>query len=315
LPLAGLTATGTPSSSTYLRGDNTWATIAGSGTVTVVGSGSLTSTAFVTGGGSATLQTPNASATLDSSGNAVFNSVSTGTGSGIAGYFQMKQGTATAVGTTNITLMAPTSVTSWSRTFAGSVGVTGYLKETVSGTNQTESTVATIPATDISSGALNIGTGNAATVGTIELGAASDTTVSRSAAGVIAVEGVNIPSISSTDTLTNKRITTRITTITSSATPGTSINTDNCDLVTITAQAAAITSMTTGLSGTPVNGDQLEIRIKDDGTARAITWGASYASGIATLQTTTIAGKALCNYFEYDSVQTKWMLQAVGSYP
>jgi len=39
-------------------------------------------------------------------------------------------------------------------------------------------------------GALSIGTGNAFTCGTIELGAASDTTISRSAAGVIAVEGV-----------------------------------------------------------------------------------------------------------------------------
>lgn len=42
--------------------------------------------------------------------------------------------------------------------------------------------------------------------GTIELGAASDTTISRSSAGVIAVEGVVIPSISSTNTLTNKTL-------------------------------------------------------------------------------------------------------------
>lgn len=41
---------------------------------------------------------------------------------------------------------------------------------------------------------------------TIELGAASDTTLSRSAAGVLAVEGVVIPSISSTNTLSNKTI-------------------------------------------------------------------------------------------------------------
>ena len=42
---------------------------------------------------------------------------------------------------------------------------------------------------------------------TIELGNASDTTLSRSAAGVLAVEGVVIPSISSTNTLTNKTLT------------------------------------------------------------------------------------------------------------
>ncbi len=57
------------------------------------------------------------------------------------------------------------------------------------------------------------------TSGNIELGNASDTTISRSAAGVIAVEGVVIPSISSTSTLTNKRITKRTGTTTSSALP------------------------------------------------------------------------------------------------
>lgn len=41
----------------------------GSGTVTVVGAGSLTSTALVTGGGSQSLQTPSATSTLDASGN------------------------------------------------------------------------------------------------------------------------------------------------------------------------------------------------------------------------------------------------------
>lgn len=45
-------------------------------------------------------------------------------------------------------------------------------------------------------------------VGTVELGHASDTTLSRSSAGVLAVEGVVIPSISSTNTLTNKTLTT-----------------------------------------------------------------------------------------------------------
>ena len=44
-------------------------TPSGSGTVTVVSAGSLTSTAIVTGGGSATLQTPSSTATLSSGGN------------------------------------------------------------------------------------------------------------------------------------------------------------------------------------------------------------------------------------------------------
>lgn len=48
--LTELSATGTPSSSTFLRGDNTWATPAGSGTVTAT-AGSLTSNAVVLGAG------------------------------------------------------------------------------------------------------------------------------------------------------------------------------------------------------------------------------------------------------------------------
>lgn len=41
---------------------------------------------------------------------------------------------------------------------------------------------------------------------TVEIGHDSDTTLSRSAAGRLAVEGVNIPSISSSDIFTNKSI-------------------------------------------------------------------------------------------------------------
>lgn len=96
----------------------------------------------------------------------------------------------------------------------------------------------------------------------------------------------------------------RVTTITSSATP--TINTDSCDVVDITALAAAITSMTTNLSGTPTNFQTLIIRIKDNGTARAITWGASFeARGIA-LPTTTVLSKVLTVGFIYDTTTSKW---------
>lgn len=98
--------------------------------------------------------------------------------------------------------------------------------------------------------------------------------------------------------------TARITTITSSATP--TINTDNCDAVTITALATAITSMTTNLSGTPNNFDKLTFRIKDNGTARAITWGASFEPKGVALPTTTVISKVLTVGFIYDSVTSKW---------
>lgn len=47
-------------------------------------------------------------------------------------------------------------------------------------------------------------------VGSIELGHATDTTISRASAGRVAVEGVNVVTISSTDTLSNKTIETSL---------------------------------------------------------------------------------------------------------
>jgi hypothetical protein len=101
----------------------------------------------------------------------------------------------------------------------------------------------------------------------------------------------------------------RVTEISSHATP--TINTDICDAVTITAQAAAITSMTTNLSGTPKNFQKLIIRIKDNGSPRAITWGASFFANGTTLPTTTVTSKLLTVGFIYDSVLSKWGCVAV----
>lgn len=112
-----------------------------------------------------------------------------------------------------------------------------------------------------------------------------------------------------TDTLLNKRITKRVGTTTSSATP--TINTDNYDQYYLTAQTADITSFTTNLSGTPVNGDLLFISIT--GTAsRAITWGASFENGSATLPTTTSGTTTLDVLFRWNSATSKWRCMAQG---
>jgi hypothetical protein len=68
--------------------------------------------------------------------------------------------------------------------------------------------------------------------------------------------------LTGTETLTNKRITKRAPAITQSATP--TINTDVTDVAHITGLAQAITSFTTNLSGTPVEGDMLRIDITDN---------------------------------------------------
>lgn len=113
-----------------------------------------------------------------------------------------------------------------------------------------------------------------------------------------------------TDTLTNKRITRRTTTVTQSATP--TINSDNMDVASITSLAQAITSMTTNLTGTPVQNDFLEIQITDNGTARAITWGTSFSNGgLVNLPTTTVLSTKLRVLLEWDAT-SKWTCVAVA---
>lgn len=65
----GLFTSCTGSSGLFLKDGGTCAAPAGAGTVTVVGAGTLTNTALVTGGGTQSLQTPSATSTLDTSGN------------------------------------------------------------------------------------------------------------------------------------------------------------------------------------------------------------------------------------------------------
>lgn len=121
---------------------------------------------------------------------------------------------------------------------------------------------------------------------------------------------INSPTITTPtiDTIASTRVNPRTTTETSSATP--TINTDNTDMHTITALATDITSFTTNLSGTPVNGQKLIIRILDNGTARSITWGASFASRGATLPTTTVLSKYQYNGFIWNSTTSTWDLVA-----
>ncbi|CAB4132658.1 hypothetical protein UFOVP253_47 [uncultured Caudovirales phage] len=108
------------------------------------------------------------------------------------------------------------------------------------------------------------------------------------------------------------RINKRIGAVASSATP--TINTDTVDEFDVTALATAITSMTTNLSGTPVNGQELMLRFKDNGTPQTITWGTSFvSSGVATLLATTVASKTHFVLVRYDSTAIKWVCMAVDA--
>lgn len=112
-----------------------------------------------------------------------------------------------------------------------------------------------------------------------------------------------------TQTLTSKRVTPRVSTTTSSATP--TINTDNVDVYGLTAQTADITSFTTNLSGTPTDGQTLRIYIVGT-AARAITWGASFEASTVSLPTTTVSTNRLDVGFLWNAATSKWRCVAVA---
>lgn len=78
---------------------------------------------------------------------------------------------------------------------------------------------------------------------------------------------------------------------------------DDSDYYAATALGAAATIAAP--SGTPSAGQRLVIRLKDDGTGRALTWNAIYRAIGVTLPTTTVAGKTHYIFFIYNATDTK----------
>jgi len=81
-------------------------------------------------------------------------------------------------------------------------------------------------------------------------------------------------------------------------------------LYSLTALAAAAAFVNP--TGSPFNGQKLIIRIKDDGTARGLSWGTAYTPGGVSLPTTTVLSKILTLGFIYntDNALNKWQLVA-----
>ena len=110
------------------------------------------------------------------------------------------------------------------------------------------------------------------------------------------------------ETITDKRITPRIGTTASSATPTPNADTD--DTYTITDLAAGATFGAP--AGTPTDGQKLLIRIKDNATARALAFNAIYRAVGVTLPTTTVISKTLYIGCIYNLADTKWDVIAIS---
>jgi hypothetical protein len=94
-----------------------------------------------------------------------------------------------------------------------------------------------------------------------------------------------------------------------SATP--TLNTDSYDMMVITSQSVSITSFTTNLTGTPVNGQKLWVSIT--GTlAIPITWGAKFEASAVALPTTTVSTNRLDVGFVWNVASLAWRCVAAA---
>ena len=135
-----------------------------------------------------------------------------------------------------------------------------------------------------------------------------DTMATDSAVKVPTQQSVKAYVDSGTTTLTNKRITKRVGSTASSATP--TPDADSQDMYVLTALAAGATFGAP--TGTPTQGQPLLIRIKDNATARTLAFNAIYRfSTDIPAPTTTVISKTMYIGFVYNSTDTKWDCVAV----
>jgi hypothetical protein len=132
-------------------------------------------------------------------------------------------------------------------------------------------------------------------------------TIAQGGTGSTTLAGASIATYTGTETLTNKRIDPRVTSAASASSLTPSIAT--ADVYAYTALAAGLTI--NAPTGTPVDGDKLIFRLLDNGTARALTWNATYTVIGVTLPTTTTASKTTYVGCIYNANNTRWDVIAV----
>ena len=235
---------------------------------------------------------------------------STGSGTKLLADFQVGGVSKASISNTGVLFtssieLGNASDTTLTRASAGVLAVEGVNVLLNGGALGTPSSGTLTNATGLPISGLVASTSTALGVGSVELGNASDTTLSRSSAGVLAVEGVVIPSISSTNTLTNKRITKRV--VTASDATSVTPNSDNADITyQLNTQATGTLTMNAD-GGTPTDGQSWMFRIKST-NAQTFSWNAVFIGGTNALPTVSTGSSKIDHFaFIYSTVNSKWM--------
>lgn len=93
--------------------------------------------------------------------------------------------------------------------------------------------------------------------------------------------------------------------------PGTlTANVDNYEIQAVTNLNSGITLANP--TGTPVNGQGLMYRIKDNGSAQSISYGSQFRAIGVTPPTATVAGKTLYINVRWNAEATKWDILGVA---
>ena len=117
---------------------------------------------------------------------------------------------------------------------------------------------------------IGVGTGDSPQVTGIELGHASDTTITRGAAGLLEVEGVRLVTLTATQTMTNKTLTSPTLTTPALGTPASGVLTN----------ATGLPEAGLAVSNGPTNGYMLTAQ---SGDAGGMTWAATSGLSAASV--------------------------------